>query len=277
MNRLLKVTGRRLLRDKVFYPALIVTLLLALYITYDNAPTMAEWAAAGDEWALENCFFNLTPILGLIFGAFVSLFLGVEYSDGTLRNKLIAGHSRSAVFLSMFVVSALSCLAIAVMWLIGSLPGLLYFDGFGFGWNMFLLYTANIFCCAVFFAAIYTTISMLIPNKAVSAVVALLLWFALLFLGSAFFNTLAAPEMTTDYILDGMNWVETEPYPNPAYISGVKRTILEALCVINPVCPAIQMADASMEQPLLSLLHTLTSTVILLFVGCALFRKKDLK
>jgi len=49
MNRLLKVLGKRLVRDKIFLLAVAVTLILSLYISLDNAPPMAEWAKAGEE------------------------------------------------------------------------------------------------------------------------------------------------------------------------------------------------------------------------------------
>ena len=44
----------------------------------------------------------LIPVLAI--AAVVSLFVGSEYSDGTMRNKIIAGHSGVSVCLSLLLV-----------------------------------------------------------------------------------------------------------------------------------------------------------------------------
>lgn len=277
MNNLLKVMGRRLLRDKVFYLAITVTLVLSLYVSLSNAPLMAEWAKAGEDVSLEKCFFNLAPLLGLIFASFTSLFLGTEYSDGALRNKLIAGHGRISVFLADFIITMIGCLVINTAWVAGSLPGLCFFDGFAFGWKTFALWIAVSLCSAAAFAAIFTTLSMLISNKAVSAVVSLVLWFVLLFIGSIILNELAIPETVIDFTaLDG-GYATGEPYPNPNYLTGTKRTIFETLSHILPVCPMSSMSNDEFENPVLDIVWQLAVTVVVLTAGCIGFRKKDLK
>lgn len=277
MNRLMKVLGRRLVRDKIFLSAVAVTFFLSLYISLTNAPELAEWAKAGEDVSIENYYYNLAPLLGLIYASFVSLFLGVEHSDGTLRNKLIAGHSRNSVFLSSYIVSSIGCLTIMVAWLIGGLPGLFYFDGFSFGWKTYILYALVSVCGALLYAAIFSAMSMLIPNKAVSAVASLILWFVMLFSGSMIVNILNAPEMTYDYIQQGDAWVPGELYPNPDYVSGMKSYILEVISYIIPVCQSIQMANAELENPALDIVYALATTVVTLVLGCIGFNKKDLK
>lgn len=277
MNRLLKVLGKRMVRDKIFLLAVSVTFILALYISLINAPDFAEKAKAGEDVSLENFYYNLAPSLGLIYASFVSLFLGVEHSDGTLRNKLIAGHSRYSVFISSFIASFIGCLTIMVAWLIGSLPGLFYFNGFSFGWKTYFLYILVSVCGVLLYAAIFSAMSMLVPNKAVGAVASLILWFILLFLGSWIVNMLNTPEMTYDYIQQGGAWVPGELHPNPDYVGGMKRNILEEISHILPVCPPMQMASGKLEKPVLDTVYALVATVITLCVGCIAFKKKDLK
>ena len=276
MCNLLMLSNRRLFKNTLFWVAMAITLALSLYISLTNAPEMAEWAKAGDDVGLEDCFFNLLPILGLVYAAFLSLFLGVEQSDGGLRNKLIAGHSRTSVFLSLFFVSVLACFLITVAWLIGSLPGLCYFD-LGFGWKTFGMLVLLSVASTVVFAAIYTTVSLLIPNKAASAVVCLVVWFVLLFTGSTLDGILSAPMMTCDYEWVNGAYVPGPEYPNPNYITGTKRIVLDAISRINPSCSAIRISNREYTTAVSDILYSFGTAIAIVFGGCIAFNRKDLK
>ena len=52
---------------------------------------------------------------GVVLSAFCSLFVGAEYSDGTIRNKIAVGHSRAAVYLANLV----TCSAAGVLICLG--------------------------------------------------------------------------------------------------------------------------------------------------------------
>lgn len=276
MTEITRVTVKRLLKDKVFYIAAAVTFLISIYIAVTNAPVMAEWINTGESHGLEDCYFNLIPILGLIFASFVSIFLGVEHSDGTLRNKIIAGHSRASIFFSFFAVSSAACLILTALWAVAGLAGLKWVS-FSYGWDTYAIIMVIAACGALFFAALFTTMSMIIPNKAIGAVASLVLWFVLLLGCSVICNMLSTPEMIYDYVSVGESFVQSDPYPNPYYVSGIKRTVMEFITYICPVCHSINMSNSEVEKPLFDILGSLGSTVIILIGGCLAFRKKDLK
>ncbi len=73
---------------------------------------------------LEQHLLQVFPFLPILHAAFVSLFLGLEYQDGTLRNKLIVGHSREQVYLSRLLVSITGCFGILLAWALGALAGI---------------------------------------------------------------------------------------------------------------------------------------------------------
>jgi ABC-type transport system involved in multi-copper enzyme maturation permease subunit len=56
--------------------------------------------------------FDLSNGLGIVAVIAVALFAGREYSSGIIRNKIIAGHSRTAVYLSSCVASTAFAFAI---------------------------------------------------------------------------------------------------------------------------------------------------------------------
>lgn len=277
MSRLFRVSCMRLFRSRIFYVALAATLLFSLFICLTKAPQTAEWAETDEDYSLEDCYYDFLPLLGLVFGCFVTVFQGVEYSDGTLRNKLIAGHTRNEVFTSLFLVSALGCAMITIVWMLASLPGLYWFSGFACGWRTFALSTVLCFASAVLYAAIYTTVALLCPNRAVSVVIALVMWFVFLFAGSSVFDILAAPQTIYDMVYIDGSWAAGPEYPNPNYVSGIGRTVLEVLSHIMPSCPVLSLALKMTDAVVTDILCTLGLTLAVLGGGCLGFAKKDLK
>ena len=68
--------------------------------------------SSSESHSLDAAFLQLFQFLPILHAASISLFLGVEYQDGTLRNNLIAGHSRAAVYFSSLIAAITGCMAI---------------------------------------------------------------------------------------------------------------------------------------------------------------------
>ena len=51
---------------------------------------------------IDNGFFGCALFIGIVMAVFCSLFIGTEYSEGTIRNKIIIGQKRGTVYLSNF-------------------------------------------------------------------------------------------------------------------------------------------------------------------------------
>ena len=75
-------------------------------------------------------FLQVFPFLAILHAAFTSLFLGTEYQDGTLRNKLIAGHPRWKVYGAYLITAAAGCFVIVAGWLAGCAVGAMRFGWF---------------------------------------------------------------------------------------------------------------------------------------------------
>lgn len=228
-------------------------------------------------WTLDEALFQVFPFLPVLYAAFVGLFLGMEYQDGTLRSKLIAGHTRGAVYLSALFTAMLGCLGIALGWALSAAVGTARLGWFSAPWTALLLRAALAALTAAASASILTLLAVLIPNRAVSAVAAILTAFALLALGSYFYNALCEPEMLSAAVMTESGFEIGEPTPNPNYIRGTLRTVYQLLMEALPSGQAILLANGELTRPLLSLGASACIVLLTSGAGIAAFRRKDLK
>lgn len=123
---------------------------------------------------MDSLFPTLSAVI-MVFAVFVSIFLGTEYGDGTIRNKIIAGHTRNHIYLSQFIVSAAACLTIYLVTLGISAPlGFLLLGGTEMPLPAIFLYCGTGALMCVTDAALFTLITMTVGNKSAGAVICLL-------------------------------------------------------------------------------------------------------
>ena len=239
----------------------------------------ALWLRADPEGgiALDEAFGQVFPFLPLLYAAFLSLFLGVEYQDGTLRNKIIAGHARWKVYAASLLSGAAGCWVVLLGWLLSIPIGVLKFGWFTAPAAGLALELAVALGIAAAIAAILTLLGMLLPNRAVAAVLAILLVLGLLLLGSVLYNALWEPEYLTGMVMTANGIEMGEAQPNPNYISGTLRTVFQFLVDTLPTGQSILLANQELGRPGLSL--AASGAIVLLCSGCgvAAFRRKDLK
>ena len=100
MSKLLSVNFARLKQNKAFWISMVITFLFGGYAPFANYMQMQDM---NFEYTLEMGFFNYSVLAFILLSIFVSLFLGTEYSDGTIRNKIVVGHTRIHIYLSSFI------------------------------------------------------------------------------------------------------------------------------------------------------------------------------
>jgi ABC-type transport system involved in multi-copper enzyme maturation permease subunit len=236
--------------------------------------------ARNDPAATADQLILIFPVfIGIVSAAFCSLFIGTEYSDGTIRNKLIVGHTRNAVYLSNLIACSAAgifmCLSyIAAVTALG-LP-LLGFSERSMWPVAALILVAFIMVIAT--TALFTLLCMLNQNKATAAVVCILVIVALLVLASMINAELEAPQYFDNYIFtDSLGNAEAGRMINPQYLTGMKREIYQFILDFLPTGQAVELSSQSAPHlwlmPLYSLILGLVSTAC----GLLCFRKKDLK
>lgn len=270
MNKLLRANFVRLKKDKIFWIGMAFMFTAGIFFVvqkYINYP-----AASSDQ-----LFFIFPVIICIITAAFNSLYIGTEYSDGTIRNKLIVGHKRSAVYMSNFITCLTAGILMTLPYILAvstlgvSLFGLPKMDAESVIILIFISYMMIIACISLF-----TLLCMLNQNKATAAVVCILVIIALLVLASMIKSRLDAPEF--NYILtNSSGYSSQEQVINPGYLTGTKREVFQFFLDFLPTGQAIEISEQATphlwQMPLYSLVITLVSTA----GGMFLFRKKDLK
>lgn len=275
MAKLLRANLSRLWKSRIFYVGLIFMLLLNVFLVLDGW----NYGRQGYPELLEDMLFQNCIIIGFVSAVVVGMFLGTEYSDGTIRNKIAVGHTRASIYLANLIVcAAASALLLLISLALGFGLGSFLLDPLGLPMKVLLLYTCIGLLTTVSFASIYTLVAMLSPSKASGAVLCLVLALVLLFATSAVEGTLTEPEMVQDFIMsvDGTPNLG-EPHPNPRYVTGTKRAVLEVIYDILPTGQAFQISNNECAHPARLPAFSLLVALVTSAAGALLFRRRDLK
>lgn len=275
MSKLLSAGFARLWKSTLFWLEIINMLLFYTLIMVSNYKDARYY---GLSYTLDGFFAGSFMIIGFFTATFASLFLGTEYSDGTIRNKLVMGHGRAAIYLSnltvCFVSTALVCLSSIVLTCVMGIPM--------FGpltrplANTLALIGIGIFIAAAY-SAVFTLIAMLVSNKPITVIACIFTCLAIYFGSMGIGMKLEESETYTSMWMENGELVAGQPHPNPDYLRGTKRAVYEFLYDFLPAGQGFQLAleipTLKIRFPLYSLLITVSTTA----GGIFLFRKKDLK
>lgn len=242
MGKLLSANFARLWKDKSFWLCTLFMLGLAIYTVlsaaFSDHPRTIEH--------FEILYFGYSQLLGFCCAVFASFFLGTDYNEGTIRNKIVVGHSRAAIYVANLLTVFAAMLCMMVAWLLGGLAGLPFFGVWKNIAGCMVNLITSIFTTAAF-AAIFTLVAMLCTNKTVSAVTSILLFACL---------SMLAGNISTEAVRDLL------PTGRAIWVTGINAG------------SSIRTLFASV---LLTLFGSLSITIMVTSTGILLFKKKDLK
>lgn len=278
MSKLLSANFIRLWKERVFLIAIAGVFTLGAVIPISIK--IAE-IRLGVFNSIDPVFGQFAMFIGIVLAIFCSFFVGKEYSDGTIRNKIICGKKRTDIYLANFItctaVSLMLCIAFFLPYLGIGIPLL---GSFHMEKEIVFWLFLTVIFLSIAFASIYNLIAMLSTSKAVTAAVCILLAFLFLYMGFQLKGMLNQPEIIdgTAYDENGVAYQEVEDFPNPEYLQGGERQVVRFLCNLIPggqvaQCVGRGSVDELSELPVYSLGVILITTGVGVFV----FRKKDLK
>ncbi|MCI8388920.1 MAG: ABC transporter permease subunit [Clostridiales bacterium] len=267
MNKLIHAGFKRLFINKLFWLSCAAMFAIGTCIT----------AFIQNVESIDRIFFIYTLPAGLLIAAVASMFIGTDYSDGTLRNKLIVGHKRSDIYFSNLILTFAAGIIICAAYIVPVLAiGLIRIGGFSIETKVVLgLFGITVALIAAF-AAINNMISMLSKNKATTVIICLILFIVLL-LAAMFCNAkLDEPEFETGIVMTANGIEFSDPVPNPRYLSGVKRDICQFIYDFNPAGQSMMFTNLSMVHFWQLAAYSLIIVVITTTAGIIVFKRKDL-
>ncbi len=275
MSKLLSAGFDRLFKNKLFHTAIIVMFALGCFAGH------TKWSDFSDGFKVDlaDALFTYCLFGACVTAVLSSMFSGTEYSDGTIRNKLIAGCSRINIYLSNLIINFVSGIAAVVAFVVPYVAICLLTVGkSSVPVKVIMLSVLLSMLCLAAFSAIYNAVTMLIAKKAAAAVACLLLFAGLYIVGMTTYAKLGEPEFVSGYELnDEGEIVETEPVPNPDYLTGTKLKAYQWMLDINPGSQAIQIISMEIARPVRLSCCAGAIMVIFTLAGAVIFSKKDLK
>lgn len=281
MCKLLRSGFHRYFKSYLFWFALLASLVLGLL----SGVRVMEDTRLDDVYVIAGF---------IIFAVLLAFMIGREYAEGGFRNKLATGHTRGAIIFSEYVVALSVCLILTlaetcVFALMNAssysniLPELLIKSAAGY-----VMLTVSMVTMLFF-------ISVLVPKKAIAAVIALLLVIGLYMAAYEINLDLNQPEYRNIVsIIDGKPQVEYGSEKNPMYVDSPLRENLIFIVNLIPISQAgklnemvvplfdpinIKLAVSEEDAKILSTypIYSIGTTLVLLAGAYLFFRKKDLK
>lgn len=274
MIKLLNAGFTRLYKNKLFWLLSLFSICFALFIIYTQYTNMNKYSEIIE---VEKIMLNYSTIIGIVIAIFTSLFLGVEYSDGTIRNKISIGHNRFNIYLSNLILITTTSIFSYILFLgVVSTIGIPLFGGITIKISELLTSIGCIVATIMAYASIFTFFASIISNKTITAIVSIMLSFGMILVALICFNILKTPETIQEVAMINGE-IKTEKIPNPKYPSEEKKKLCQTMLNINPAGQMFQIAGSSVNSLTILPFYSLGIFVIFTGTGLMIFKKKELK
>lgn len=310
MIKLLRANIARMFRSRFYILCLIVGLGFNAYITIDEYFGLKHYTdeAIRSYNNYEHMMGNVWISCIFLIPAFIGFFIGTDYSDGTIRNKLMVGHRREYIYLSNFI----TVLAGSEIIYLGSLIEVYILGRCLFKYSChsgeeilkFVLIGALIIAAVT---AVITFIAMLVRSKAGGGVCSVTIAFAMVVCATmidqalmqpeyynenSYWNSKTeeyyeftapleelSPEELKEYRITQADFEHMEPMQqkNPGAVSGTKRKVYTFL---DKTLPGNQLYSASQwhdERYNTTICSDIILIIALTAAGILIFRKRNLK
>ena len=275
MCKLLRANLDRFKRDKVYWGGMICMIAYCVMVVILQYRIMKAYDI---ECQLDNFLFASFMMIGIELSVVISLFVGTEYSDGTIRNKIIVGMSRRDIYLANSITCSVGAVVSALLTtLFVMMVGVPLFGWVGMKFSTLLLMVLIYAVAVIAYTSIYNLIAMLCSNKAYTAIINVVLSFGLLFVSIYLQQRLSAQEMLDCASLGANGEITYGTVANPHYLAGTAREIHQFFFDLLPSGQGMQVVCMEVIHPYRILLYSTILIILCNAIGVWIFKKKDLK
>lgn len=219
-------------------------------------------------------FFLFLPMFYLcaVEAVFCGLFIGADYSEGAVRNKIAVGKTRAEIYISNLAVCGFAEVVLLFTHAVVFLTAGFVLTGADVFARMFFVKL----CCAVLtslaYASLFTMISMNLSRT--STAVAVNIFIAVCMIVSGIFAFAIYNEPKTLLFTPGS--------PNPAYSGGAARVILGFFEAVLPSSAALEVLSHGSDyrfspEFLRVMLCSLAASAAFTIIGLRVFQKKNIR
>lgn len=286
MNKLLRANFFRLIKNKIFWGIIVITLGITSVLLFNTIiNNQGETKESIDRLLVMYMYF-----IGIAMAIFTSLFVGTEYSDGVLRNKIVIGHSRKHIYLADLITSIIVGLCIQLIYmLIVAVIGIPIFGTLQMTIEKFLFVIIDIVIIIITYASIFTCITLLCSDITVSTVSCMILVLIMFIASMALSSTANTMKYRETYIQTENGEIEVHQKLNPDYPGDLKKNVAKTILYCLPTGQTSQIISQISKKPFqitnymsdaelkTVFLYSVGVTIVITGVGMYCFKRKDLK
>lgn len=280
MYKLLNAGFYGLRNNKIFLGILVITLGIAGVFLYNQLDDSTN--------AIDNLLLDHIGIIGIFISIFTTLFVGLEYANGTIRNKIVVGHSRIKIYLSNLIISITVGIIIELVYmLVVAIVGIPVLGGLQIPFYQFILILLNIVMIIVTYSSIFCCITLLCQDITMSTVIGIIIVLAMFVTDGTLSLTANVEQYRYQITRDEQGVITKEIIGiNQNYPGDTKKKIAQIILYIIPTGQAnllerkvsnnIMFNEEITDIPIL-LIYSLGTTVVINIIGIYCFNKKELK
>ncbi len=273
MRNLLSANFMRLWKEKVFW--ILFSWMLVLGALFPALKKINEIKTNIIETP-DSAFGQFAILIGIVMAIFCSFFVGQEYSDGTIRNKIVVGKKRIDIYLSNFIVCVfVSLLMGCVFFFTYFIVGIPLLGGLTFEPKIVFQLIMTVFFLSVAFSSVYTMIAMICSSKSITAILSILLAFLFLLSGLYLNKMLNEPETILGMRMEAGEPVYEES-KNPSFLEEDERKVFQFLYDANLGGQMIQCATLDSIHLSILPVYSLVFTFGTVIIGLRVFQKKKI-